>query len=302
MNDGKGNTQDAEILPQEKIEGILPDSISLSDSDSEDSTPNYGAEVENSSSDSSDGEGLASDQPLSKSGSAERVKKPFQLQGTSIGFSFRSKNIFDGLESAAKIKVPSLGDDNVVDGPFVRPLLPQAKKNTEPKYAHSVPDYVTHPERWTKYSLEGVSETSCRKNAMVAHEFIESLQKRQASGDDPQSLPSFKKDHLCASGSRVIFSKRSKPPVNTEKEDEKESESGKSDHGRDDSKKKIELLHLENQQEESVHGSVERSRSELEIRKRKAEDEMAVETVGFHTGRKMNRKNIRRQESEEDED
>uniref|UniRef100_A0A8C4TEF8 U5 small nuclear ribonucleoprotein TSSC4 n=1 Tax=Erpetoichthys calabaricus TaxID=27687 RepID=A0A8C4TEF8_ERPCA len=265
MNDGKGNTQDAEIFPRENIEGILPDSISLSDSDSEDTTPNYGAEVENSSSDSSDGECLASDQALSKSGSAERVKKPFQLQGTSIGFSFRSKNIFDGLESAAKIKVPSLGDDNVVDGPFVRPLLPQAKKNTEPKYSHSVPDYVTHPERWTKYSLEGVSETSCRKNAMVAHEFIESLQKRQ-------------------------------------KEDEKESESRKSDHGRDDSKKKVELLHIENQQEESMHGSVERSQPELEIRKRKAEDEMAVETVGFHLGRKMNRKNIRRQESEEDED
>uniref|UniRef100_A0A2K5PHI1 U5 small nuclear ribonucleoprotein TSSC4 n=1 Tax=Cebus imitator TaxID=2715852 RepID=A0A2K5PHI1_CEBIM len=95
--------------------------------------------------------------------------QPFHLRGMSSTFSQRSHDIFDFLEGAARQALPSVAHTSMSDsGGFKRPLVPSGRPPVEGLgRAHwspasskvpPVPDYVAHPERWTKYSLEGVTE------------------------------------------------------------------------------------------------------------------------------------------------
>lgn len=62
---------------------------------------------------------------------------PFRLRGASASFSRRSRDVFAGLEAAPRPRRPP------------RPPGPAAPAPPP------VPDYVAHPERWTRYSLGG---------------------------------------------------------------------------------------------------------------------------------------------------
>lgn len=284
------------------------DSVSLSDSDPEDPTIPFDAEVEDLSSgeDSSDG-----DNPKEPTDSS--LQEPlFQLKGAGVGFSARSHCIFDCLESAAKRATPGLGEDNIIDGPFVRPILPPPKKDGEKggllsnkqapvlPSSKGVPDYVAHPERWTKYSLEGVPETSNSRNSQVAQEYIQSLRKQRqgALGGDAQKPFSlaFNQDHSSSSEGKIVFSR---PGQTSERQPGRKCG--------EELKKAVGLCHLEDlpTEEECVHpGTMEGKR------KRKRESENAERdseqphplAVGFNIGRKVNRKNFRRISEKDDDD
>ncbi|XP_032077915.1 protein TSSC4 [Thamnophis elegans] len=210
-------------------EGILPsDTISLSDSDSEDFEFAGSAEVDAVSpeeplhSDDVDSESNKSGDSLHNS--QKSVVQPFHLKGMSSSFSQRSQNIFDCLEGAAKQAVPLTGEDNVIDTRFKRPLPPLSISNKTPaesfgrqrepiqsyKSSPPVPDYVAHPERWTKYSLENVAEYSDDTNKSVAMEFLSGLKKgrKEQSSTRPENyIPSFNQDASSSGAGRIIFSK-----------------------------------------------------------------------------------------------
>ncbi|XP_055987932.1 U5 small nuclear ribonucleoprotein TSSC4 [Sorex fumeus] len=111
--------------------------------------------------------------------------QPFHLRGTSAPFSERSRSIFGGLDGAAR-------------GPLSRrPAAPEPPPPPPP-----VPDYVAHPERWTRYSLEDVAEPTERSNRAAAAAFL-----GPRRGDPPGSAPSFNQDPSSCGEGRVVFSR-----------------------------------------------------------------------------------------------
>ncbi|MBN3280670.1 TSSC4 protein, partial [Polyodon spathula] len=283
---------------------VLSDTISLSDSDPEDSTTPYDPEVEDLSSDESSDGDCSPEEPARRFGSASAAtKEPFQLKGTSSGFSFRSQSIFDSLGAAGRCAAPSLGEDDLIDGPFVRPLPPLAKKEDAEHGAprplsRAVPDYLAHPERWTKYSLEDVPESSNQRNTAVAQDFMESLQKRKGESMDTQESfsPSFNQENSSsASGCRIVFSKPSRAADAAEKREECEGRE-RSLEEEEEEVKKVGLLHLKELDDE-VKADLKRKRAD--------EGEGTggrAAAVGFHSSRKINRKNIRKTVENQKED
>ncbi|XP_029977245.1 U5 small nuclear ribonucleoprotein TSSC4 [Sphaeramia orbicularis] len=166
----------------------------------------------------------------------------FSLKGGGSDFSNRSQSIFDCLDSVAKLASSSLGQDNVIDGVFARPLPPvHSRKTSQPPLSsptpakkRGVPDYLVHPDRWTHYSLEDVAETSDQGNSRVAHQFLAGLQQKKED-PEPDSQSS------CSSQQKIIFSK----PNRASKEqnpDELVSTRGK--------EKGMRLSHLEDEDDE----------------------------------------------------
>ncbi|XP_067396706.1 U5 small nuclear ribonucleoprotein TSSC4 [Emydura macquarii macquarii] len=315
-------------------EGILPsDTVSLSDSDSEDFGLADEAEVDTISPEeppSLDNVGFGSDEiPDSSKSNLKSPVQPFHLRGMSSTFSQRSQSIFDCLEGAAKLAVPSMAEDNITDGRFKRPLPPptpsskmvaeslgrQSKPPPASKSSPAVPDYVAHPERWTKYSLEGVSESSDKTNRMAAMEFLEGLKKKggeQSSTTQDSYSPYFNQDPSSDGAGRIIFTKPRKTGMHGserkrpfEEEDEmlmntKQGLNEKSPKKGSDLREedKVELGHLD------CEGKTveEEERLKLEDLGTKREpgtgsvhtgEEALVETVGFHGSKKRNRKHFR---------
>ncbi|KAM7423566.1 hypothetical protein PAMA_000088 [Pampus argenteus] len=141
----------------------------------------------------------------------QKAQSSFNLKGGSSGFSSRSHSIFDCLDSVAKLASSASAQDNVLDGVFVRPLPPPvpSRKTSQPPPSNStpakkrgVPDYLVHPDRWTRYSLEDVAETSDRDNSRVAHQFLASLQQEK---EEPE--PDSQADSSCSTQQKIIFSK-----------------------------------------------------------------------------------------------
>uniref|UniRef100_A0A8C5YU52 U5 small nuclear ribonucleoprotein TSSC4 n=1 Tax=Marmota marmota marmota TaxID=9994 RepID=A0A8C5YU52_MARMA len=102
--------------------------------------------------------------PWSPAGLPGAAARPFLLRGVSSTFSQRSHSIFDCLEGAARrgptSAAPTGRSDN--GGPK-RPPMPSSHPpaaDPDPPRVPPLPDYVAHPERWTKYSLEDVAEAS----------------------------------------------------------------------------------------------------------------------------------------------
>lgn len=142
----------------------------------------------------------------------QKAQSSFSLKGGSSGFSNRSHSIFDCLDSVAKLASSALGQDNVIDGVFTRPLPPVPRRKTSqpqpsgstPAKKRGVPDYLVHPDRWTHYSLEDVAETSNQGNSRVAHQFFASLQQKK---EEPQLYS--QGDSSCNTQQKIIFSKPS---------------------------------------------------------------------------------------------
>ncbi|XP_028812603.1 U5 small nuclear ribonucleoprotein TSSC4 [Denticeps clupeoides] len=292
----------------------LQDELSLSDSDPEETIEALGPKVEDLSSSSGDEDGQDNQSHTATGGPA------FLLQGGSMGFSYRSKNIFDNLESSAKLKSSHLSEDNVLDGPFARPAPPSppmldgGKKSEssvakKPSTGKGVPDYLTNPERWTRYSLEDVEETSDQRNRQVAFQFLQDIQKQKLSLG-PQDRPltrTFNQEHGSQDKHKILFSK---PSQGTKEEDVGSSKPSR------EKKAEVGLFHLDEAPWEEDDGKSApslRQRPPEEKRKINSASDDETEDAGeegekpagvaFKSGsRKTNRKHFRRTvEADEDD-
>ncbi|XP_053150110.1 protein TSSC4-like [Hemicordylus capensis] len=325
-------------------EGVLPsDTVSLSDSDSEDFGFPGEAEVDTISPEEplpSDDVGCGSDESGDPLPSKRKLPvQPFHLKGMSSSFSQRSQNIFDCLEGAAKQAVPSMAEDNVIDGRFKRPLPPPSLSSKMPaeslgrqsrppplrKNSPAVPDYVAHPERWTKYSLEDVSESSDKTNRSIAMEFLEGLKsRREQSSAGPESYtPSFNQDPSSSGAGRIVFTKPTKSGLEASerkrtavKDDEEAKIIDASQEFKGKPQKrsytqnedeKIGLDHLDGGIKEG-EGRKQLKLEELGVERgpstdlAEAHEETVVVTVGFHGSKKRSRKHFRPRISHEEEE
>lgn len=267
----------------------LPDDLSLSDSDPDEPDEKFVRKVEDLSSSSEDEEDAHFGQPVSQE------NPTFKLTGGSSGFCDRSKDIFAQLDCAAKHTSKQLGEDNVLDGTFARPAPPSppqaahrkcgaGPEATIKKTSKNLPDYLAHPERWTRYSLEDVSETSDRKNTQVAHQYLQGLQDRKRSQDAvPETFsPAFNQGHSSTYENKIVFNKP-----------KSKDQSEKPHHVR---KEEVGLLHLDDGEEKEGGGAPPHLSSwENEKKKRKwvTEEDKKVTSV-FNTNKKVNRKHFRK--------
>jgi len=269
----------------------------------------------------------------------QKARSSFSLKGGSTGFSSRSHSIFDCLDSVAKLASSALGQDNVIDGVFVRPLPPAPSRktsqpppsNSTPAKKRGVPDYLVHPDRWTRYSLEDVAETSDRGNSRVAHQYLASLQQKKEE-PEPEPEPDSQGDSFCSTQQKIIFSK----PSHLAK---KAADEASAVRGQE---KGMRLSHLEEEEdefaagkekkktvgrrtdeckEESVRGkdevkqaraaigqpeAEEKEKEKKHVQKERGVDEEEVEekkeqaNPSFSSFRKMNQKNYRKSSRQED--
>ncbi|XP_008403159.1 U5 small nuclear ribonucleoprotein TSSC4 [Poecilia reticulata] len=123
-----------------------------------------------------DGEVMTSASP-----SAPAAQSSFSLSGASSGFSFRSRSIFDCLDSVEKRSVTPRNKGNSAES---RKTSHPPSTSPIPQKKRGVPDYLVHPERWTRYSLEDVAESSDQDNRRAAHQFLSGL--HQETKSDPR--------------------------------------------------------------------------------------------------------------------
>ncbi|XP_046897735.1 protein TSSC4 [Hypomesus transpacificus] len=307
----------------------IPDDLSLSDSDPDEPTMPFDPEVEDLSSSSADEEpgDLGPRQP-----SIRPTEPAFSLRGGSSSFSSRTKSIFDCLEKAAglgqekttglsperptgplgKDRVSGLGlEDHLRDGVFARPSPPPPPVPRGGKSGRGVPDYLLHPERWTRYSLEDIPETSDRQNSTVAQQYIHSLQQRKNSskvcGPEETFVPTFNQGQNSSSQHKIVFSR----PSHAQKEDAGDmSKDGARE--RSTGFKHPDLDEEEEGEGEDVEEGAALSHCLKETeRKRKRpqqeedpgtlKEEMEKPSLGFASFKKINRKNFRKS-SKADED
>ncbi|XP_027435271.1 protein TSSC4 [Zalophus californianus] len=315
---GAGEALEAE---QGTEDNALPsDAVSLSDSDSDFSLP-AGAEMEALSPGVLPGEAQGDsdpdESPLPPRGLPTASVQPFHLRGTSSTFSWRSHNIFDCLEGAARQVLPSVAQTGPGDdGGFLRPLAPsshppgegpgRAGQSPAPAKLPPVPDYVAHPERWTKYSLENVAEVSEQSNRATALAFLGSSSLAAPS----DYMPSFNQDPSSCGEGRVIFTKPARAgEARPERKRalRKAGEPGRAapgNLGAAGGEGPVELAHLagpgspEAEEWSSPHGGLQ----EVGVLQAAAHAGSAarppvVETVGFHGSRKRNRDHFRNKNS-----
>lgn len=167
-----------------------------------------------------------------------RQTTSFQLQtGDAGGFSNRMNSVFDslnGLEAKHKAwerehegsasAASLLKDDPEApeeitkrsDGPaaFKRPwsnaCAPRKRKPPPFGVGGGTPDFKLHPEKWTKYSLEDVSEDDMSEatNKAAALEYLR--ERRSQSGDDADM------DQADGGQARHVFHRRSKDEVDVD--------------------------------------------------------------------------------------
>lgn len=200
-----------------EYDALPSDSISLSDSDSNLSWPGD-AEVESLSPEVQPGETQEDPEPEEppshSSGTPTTAVQPFLLRGMSSTFSQRSHSIFDCLEGAARrVPAPAVQTNMSDNGNFKCPLSPsnqppagtlgRAHRRPDPPRVAPVPDYVAHPERWTKYSLEDVAEASEQSNQAAALAFLGSRSPKVLT----DCTLSFNQDPSSCGEGRVVFTK-----------------------------------------------------------------------------------------------
>ncbi|XP_062271768.1 U5 small nuclear ribonucleoprotein TSSC4 [Scomber scombrus] len=203
----------------------------------------------------------------------QKVRSPFSLRGGSSGFSNRSHSIFECLDSVAKLASSTLGQDNVIDGVFARPLPPAPSRKTSqpppsgstPAKKRGVPDYMVHPDRWTHYSLEDVAETSDRGNSRAALQYLASLQPKK---EEPE--PDSQGDASCSTKQKIIFSK----PSLLAKKPADEPSAGR---GQD---KKMRLSHLVEEVDECTVGKEKKKGVGRRIDERKEDSVKKTEDTG----------------------
>lgn len=299
---GAGEPSPGVEAEQGTEDDTLPsDAISLSDSDSDLSLAGS-AEVE-ALSPAGDQEDSGPDEPPSPPRALPAaVGQPFRLRGTSSTFSQRSSSIFDCLEGAAR--VPRLGAHTGVgdSGAFKQPPVPssqlpregpgRASQSPVPPRVPPVPDYVAHPERWTKYSLGDVAEATEQSNQAAALAFLGS----RSLAAPRACVSSFNQGPSSCGEGRVIFTK---PTRVGEARPERKRVLGKAgEPGGADGP--VELAHLagpgslEAEEQSSPRGGLQEVGTPKGASPTgSAAGPPGVETVGFHGSRKRSRDHIR---------
>ncbi|KAM3919093.1 U5 small nuclear ribonucleoprotein TSSC4 isoform 1-T2 [Leptodactylus fuscus] len=266
-----------------------PDTLSLSDSD-----PALSDEAEVTS--LSPGEEEDDEEDSRQEGEQKSSVIPFSLKGTNASFSQRSFDIFGGLldvqkssplvQPNTKCEVVDSSMDEVkeeksegVSAEQAAPIKPTSKGFTSPKPkgpSGRVPDYLTHPERWTKYSLENAPDTSDRTNRATALNFLTDLKHQREAKEVPKdtSVHLYNQDSSSAGEGRILFSRPTKRVQ--QGGDKKGLPSGSLDIS--------EALTEEGQEESEVPG-----------------EQAEAENLGFHGVKKRARKNIRPKTLHEDE-
>lgn len=192
-------------------------------------------------------------------------------------------------------------EDPMKDGVFARPSPPPPLGSRGGRSSRGgVPDYLVHPERWTRYSLEDVPETSDRKNSMVAQQYIQNLQQSKNSTETPSPgepfIPTFNQGHGCnSSPHKIVFSKPGRALA---------GEAG--DEARDGGmRKKMGLSHPDiEEEEEQASDPEERKRKRAEHddgQGKPTEDNQEKPNLGFASFKKINRKNVRRSSQTDDD-
>ncbi|KAJ1178386.1 hypothetical protein NDU88_003632 [Pleurodeles waltl] len=235
--------------------------------------------------------------------------QPFHLKGVTSTFNMRSQSIFDSLEGTAN-KAQSF-KDTVPEWNFKRPLAsglsPQSPGSVTAQQARlrsCVPDYVAHPERWTKYSLEEVAESSDKTNSLVAENFIEDMRRRKVTEKGPVApvsfTPAFNQDTSSSGAGRIVFAK----PIKSE------SHKKSSDEGQKDQKTYKPVLGLEMAKIAAEWGEDEEAELEkvspgnLKVKLEDGKDlnvsgadsdleKRSSPELGFHCNKKRIKKNIR---------
>ncbi|XP_070282435.1 LOW QUALITY PROTEIN: U5 small nuclear ribonucleoprotein TSSC4 [Myotis yumanensis] len=287
---------------------LPPPTVSLSDSDSDSDLSWPGsAPLEALSPGEAQGDSGPDSPPSPPRGPPAAAVQPFHLRGTSSTFSQRSHSIFDCLEGAARQALPPEGRAGLGDGggfkqPWVPPSRPlaegpgRARQSLVPPRTPPVPDYVAHPERWTRYSLEDVAEDSEQSNWAAALDFLGSPR-----GAVPGSYePSFNQDPSSRGEGRVVFSKPTRAEARPARPERKRvlPEAG----GPGGAEGTVELAHLarpgspEAEEWGGPHGGLQEvGVPEGAPHSRLAAGPPAVETVGFHGSRKRSRDHFRSQ-------
>lgn len=280
------------------------DTVSLSDSDSDLSLPS-GAEVQVLSPERLSGEGQEDsspdDPPSPPMATLTPAVQPFHLLGMSSTFSQRSHSIFDCLESAARQAPRSPPQTSVSDnGSFRRPVAPPSQTparslsrvqgSTGPTRVLPVPDYVSHPERWTKYSLEDVSEASEQGNRDAALAFLSS--RRQASPTD--YAPSFNQDPSSCGEGRVVFTK---PVRGSEARPERKRVLKKGVGSGTGGEAPVQLAHLDGPEAEEWSGHQGQPEVVVPSEAAHPEPSSGMRAVGFHGSKKRSRDHFRNRDS-----
>lgn len=232
----------------------------------------------------------------------KQANSTFSLKGGSSGFSSRSHNIFDCLDNMAKMTSSSMGQDNVIDGVFARPIAPPPSRKTShppaasppPAKKRGIPDYMVNPERWTHYSLEDTAETSDQGNSRVAHQYLASLLQKKEE-------PVMNRDSFTR-GEKIIFSKPNR--VGKEQPPNKPEREGK--------EKSMRLSHLEDEEDEeenkagaqiklSKENTVDIEKNLTSVEKEdEDEDETQEINSGFVAFKKTHHKMYRKSKAESD--
>ncbi|DAA13539.1 U5 small nuclear ribonucleoprotein TSSC4 isoform X1 [Bos taurus] len=299
-----------------EVDALPPDTVSLSDSDSDLSLPD-GVGVDALSPGGLPGEASGDsgpDEPPSPPrGLPTEAVQPFHLRGTSSTFSQRSHSIFDGLEGAARRAVPAVTPASPGDGGGFQQLLTpssqpaagvpgRAAGSPAAQRAPPVPDYVTHPERWTRYSLDDVAEASEQSNRAAALAFL-GPQNLAAPGN---YMPSFNQDPSSCGEGRLVFTKptrASEARPDRKRVSRKVGEPGRGDPGVPGAaggEGPVELAHLarpgspEAEEWSGPRGGLQEVGASAGVaHARPGSSPPLVETVGFHGSKKRSRDHFR---------
>ncbi|XP_053544904.1 protein TSSC4 [Bombina bombina] len=183
------------------------------------------------------------EEELCRDGEQKPPVLPFMLKGANAGFSQRSTDIFGGLKELETMFSPSQSRNrgkrqkslsSVKECPLETYSPPNVSKQSDssstshsptaeetatvsvsadvaevPQAASRLPDYLTHPERWTKYSLEEVPETSDSSNRSAALRFLAELQqqKEDKESTSDSSSRSYNQGASSSNEGRILFSK-----------------------------------------------------------------------------------------------
>ncbi|XP_032416349.1 U5 small nuclear ribonucleoprotein TSSC4 isoform X2 [Xiphophorus hellerii] len=235
-----------------------------------------------------DGEVMTSVSP-----SAPAAQSSFSLSGASSGFSFRSRSIFDCLDSVEKRSVTPRNQGNSAES---RKTSHPPSTSPIPQKKRGVPDYLVHPERWTRYSLEDVAESSDQDNRRAAHQFLSGL--HQETKSDPR----------CDVQERMLFSRPKRlskeqvavqlPPDLQEKEKELQL-SHLADEDEDNEGR--ERAEVGDTTEKSKQGKKNKEKSMGEPVVLEEEKKLGESKVNFSSFRKTTAKNYRRNSGEKED-
>lgn len=276
-----------------------PDTLSLSDSDPALSDE---AEVESVSAEEDDDDDDDEEEDIRQEGKRESPLQPFSLKGMDAGFSQRSHGIFGALLDVQKCSPLSQFSIKGKQGVTASsaPEVPDSKSNPaeqkekttvssntgSPSFttkkrsaaAAHLPDYLAHPERWTKYSLEDVPDTSDLANRNTALNFLAGLKQQKEAKEVPKDATkplSYNQDSSSSGEGRILFTK---PQKKSQKDSEKSGALSRQQH-------------------------VAEAWGDDGLEDPEGLGEKAIsESLGFHGSKKRSRKNIRPKADDKEEE